>query len=171
MILSAMRHLIPAFAISCIFANVALCQTSTTSAWEGARAELANPKQTVYVITIAHPKTRHTCLVQSVNASEIVCAHYGRTTTFRAGDVGALILRGEHARWYLYAAGFLAAGGGATWATVALSSVCIPCAAATGLAALVLYTLAPMCAMMTDGDSPDQLLYLAPGQTLRVRLR
>jgi hypothetical protein len=109
-------------------------------------------------------------LMQSINASEIVCMHHGHATAYRANDVAALISPGTHTRWSLYAAGFLAASGAATWGTVVLASVCVPCAVVTGVAAIFLCWMAPASAMATDGDTSDKLLYLAPGETLKVKL-
>jgi hypothetical protein len=169
MIHSTLRSPFIALALSFVYAAVAFGQ-SPTSTWEGTRMALVNSKQSLYVVTMAHPKRRHACLIQSINASEIVCTHHGRTTAYRAGNVAALIFPGTHTRWYLYAAGFLAGSGAATWGTVVLAPICIPCAAVTGIAAFFLFWMAPASAMMTDGDSSDTLLYLAPGQTLKVKL-
>lgn len=171
MISLALRRIFTALALILVFATAASGQSPQTTTWEGARAVLAKTKQTVYIVTITHPKNRRTCLVQSIDASEIVCTHHGHSTAYRAEDVSALISPGTHTRWYLYAAGFLGAGGAATWGTVAFATVCAPCAVITGFAAFVLYWMAPASAMMTDGDSPDALSYLAPGQTLNVKLR
>jgi hypothetical protein len=170
MIPSKPRSLFAGLALSFVFASFALGQSPTAPTWESARAERVATR-TLYVITISHPKSRRTCLVQSIGASEIVCTHRGHQATYRVGEVAALILPGVHTRWYLYAAGFLTAGGAATWGTVVLASVCIPCAAATAVAAFFLYWMAPMSAMATDGDTADTLLYLAPGQSLKVKLK
>ena len=170
MISSTLRRLLTVLALNFVFTTVALSQRPVTATWDGALAELVNTKRTLYVVTIAHPKNRHTCMMQSISGSEIVCTHHGHTTTYRAEDVAALIFPGTHTRWYLYAAGFLAGGGVATWGTVVLASVCVPCAAVTGVAAFFLYWMAPMSAMATDGDVADTLLYLAPGQILKVKL-
>jgi hypothetical protein len=171
MIPSKLRSLFTGLALSFVSAAIALGQSPQTSTWEGARTELVNTTQhTLYVITIAHPKSRHTCHIQSIDASEIVCTHHGHTTIYGAADVAALIFPGIHTRWYLYAAGFLAAGGAATWGAVVLASVCAPCFGGTLVAAFIFYGMVPMSAMLTDGDSADTLLYLAPGQTLKVKL-
>jgi len=161
----------PILALILLFATIAQSQAPVASTWEGAQANLVNEKHTLYVVTIAHPKIRHTCIVQSVNASEIVCSQHGHAIDYLAKDVAALIDRGTHSRWYFYSARFLAAAGAATWGTVALAPVCVPCAVFTGIAALFLYQLAGLSGMISDGDFPDELLYLAPGQTLKVSLR
>ena len=168
---STLRLLFTGVALNFVFATVALGQSPRAPAWEGARQALVHTNGTLYIVTISHPNRRHKCLMQSINAGEIVCGQHGHTVAYRAEDVAAIISRGTHTRWYLYFAGFLAAGGAATWATVALTSVCIPCALATGVAAILLYWVAPMTAMFTDGDTDDKLLYLAPGQSLKVRLQ
>jgi hypothetical protein len=170
MISSTLRSLFTVLALSFALVAVALGQNPVTPAWEGARAELVNTKQALYVVTIAHPKSRRACLMQSINAREIVCMHHGHTTAYRADDVAALISRGTHTRWYLYFAGFLAASGAAAWGTVVLASACAPCAVVTGAAAFFLLWMAPASGMATDGDAPDKLLYLASGQTLKVKL-
>ena len=168
---STLRRLFTVLMFSFVSVAVAPGQSQLTPTWEGARFKLFNTKQTLYVVTIAHPKSHHTCLMQSINASEIVCTHRGHTTAYRTENVAALIAPGVHARWYLYAAGFLSAGGAATWGTVALATVCPPCAVLTGIAAILLYSMVPLSAMVTDGDTSDKLLYLASGQTLKVKLR
>jgi len=170
MIPSTLRRLVSVLAFAFVFAGAALSQRPPTSTWEGAGAELFGTKRTLYVVTIAHPKRRHTCLMQAISATDVVCTHHGHTTTYRADDVAALILPGTHTGWYFYAIGFLAASGAATWGTVVLSSVCAPCAVATGIVAFFLFWMAPASAMMTDGDTSDRLLYLASGQTLKAKL-
>ena len=169
MILSTLRGCIAVVTFGFIFSAVALGQNPQDRAWESAQRNIA-AKEKVYVVTIAHPKRRNLCVVQSIGLDKIVCTHPGHTRVFRAGDVAALIERGEHTRWQLYFAGVLAAGGAATWGTVVLASVCPVCAVATGVAALFLYVVAPLTAMLTEGDSGDSLLYLAEGQHLQVRL-
>jgi hypothetical protein len=171
MISSTLRRLSTVLALGSAFATAALGQSPLAPTWESAREELVNTKHTLYVVTISHPSRRHTCLMQSINASEIVCSNHGHATAYRAEEVAALISPGTHTRWYLYAAGFLAAGGATTWVTVILAPVCVPCAATTGIAAFFLYWMAPMSAMATDDDTADTLLYLAPGQSLKVNLR
>jgi hypothetical protein len=171
MISSALRRLISILALNSFFAAVALGQAPVASTWQGVQEELFNTKHTLYVVTIAHPKTRHTCPMQSIDASQIVCNHHGHATAYFAKDIAALIHRGDHTRVYPFAAGFLAAGGAATWGTVVLASVCAPCAVITAVAALFFYQLAGLSGMLTDADSPDELLYLAPGQALKVSLR
>lgn len=170
MLNSMLRRLFVVLAICFVFAATAHGEKPRNATWDGARAELVNAKQKLYVVTIAHPKRRHTCVMQSISYGEIVCVDHGQTTAYRAEDVQALILPGSHTRWYLYFAGFLAAGGAATWGTVVLSSVCVPCAAGTGVAAFLLFMMSPLTGMATDGDVADTLLYLAPGQTLKVNL-
>lgn len=176
MIPSTLRRTFLVLALSFNFAAVAFSQNPAARTWLGARAEFVNTKQklnkqAIYVVTIAHPTKRRRCLTQSIDAEQIVCTNHRHAITYRAEDVAALIVPGTHTRWYFYAAGFLAAGGAATWAAVVLAPACIPCAAATGVAALFLLWMAPMSAMATDDDTADTLLYLAPGQGLKVKLK
>jgi hypothetical protein len=145
-------------------------RTSSSSCHVAGRSSACRAKKNVKIITIAHPKLRHSCTVVSISANEIICGHSGHTMTFRAEDVAAVIEPGEHSHWYLYFAGSLAAAGAATWGTVVLAAVCPICAAATGVAALFLYVITPGTAFLSDDDSADSLLYLAPGQTLKVGL-
>ena len=141
-----------------------------TSSWgDGVQRKVA-AKEKVYVVTIAHPKHRNTCIVQSVDADEIVCTHPGHKTIFRAGDVAALIKPGEHTPVLLLFVSFLAGTGAATWGTVVLAGVCPVCAVATGITAAVLFILADGSGFLADGDYADSLLYLAAGQRLQVRL-
>ncbi len=166
--LTTAHRLITALALSLI-SGAALGQAPQTATWQGAQGLVATKKK-VEIITIAHPKRRYSCVVDSINANEIICEHSGHITTFRAEDVAAVIEPGYHSHWYLYFAGSLAAAGAATWGTVVLAAVCPICAAATGVAALFLYVITPGTAFLSDGDSADSLLYLAPGQTLKVGL-
>lgn len=164
------RRFISVLALNLILAAVAAGQRPVTSTWHGAAQELVNTKHTLFIVTIAQPTRRHKCIMSSINDSEIVCEHHGHKTAFHAADVAALIFPGKHSRWYLYAAAFLVAAVASTWGTVVLAPICPACAVATGVAALFLYLMAPASPMMTDGDSPDRLFYVAAGQTLQVRL-
>jgi hypothetical protein len=168
MTITTVNRLIMVLALSLI-SGAALGQAPQAATWQGAQA-LVVAKKNVKIITIAHPKLRHPCAVVSISANEIICGHSGHTMTFRAEDVAAVIEPGEHSHWYLYFAGSLAAAGAATWGTVVLAAVCPICAAATGVAALFLYVITPGTAFLSDDDSADSLLYLAPGQTLKVGL-
>jgi len=165
------RNIIIFVASSLIFAVASSGQNSPAPAWEVAPVYPANTTKKIYIVTISHPKKRHTCMMQSINTSEIVCDHHGRLTIYKAQDVAAIIEPGEHTPVLIYVGGILAASGAAAWGTGVLASVCIPCAVVTGVAALFLFMLAPGAAMAADGDSSDTLMYLAPGQKLQVKLK
>ena len=165
-----LRSLIAVLALNFAFAAVGVGQTAHPTAWElaGLRLSLG---QTIEVVTIKHPDRRQRCVVNSVNANEIVCTHHGDTIVYQAQDVMALIKPGNHPHVLLWFAGVLAAGGAATWGTIVLTAVCPVCAVGTAVVALGLYVMAPMTGMLADdGDYPEELLYLAPGQTLQVKL-
>lgn len=145
-------------------------QAPQNSSWgEGVVRNIA-AKDKVYVVTIAHPKYRHVCVVAWIDDDKIACTHPGHESVYRVEDVAALVQPGEHAHVWPYFVGFLASAVAATWGTIVLAPVCPPCAVATGAAALILYWMAPASGMMSDDDSPDTLLYLAAGQRLQVKL-
>ena len=166
------RHIIRC-ALSCLlFAAAASGQSSPTATWELAPIyAAANTTKKLYIVTISHPKKRHACMLQSIDTSQIVCDHRGHISVYKAEDVAAIIELGEHTPVWIYVGAVLAASGAAAWGTGVLASVCIPCAAVTGVAALFLFMMAPGAAMAADGDSSDTLLYIAPGQKLKVKLR
>lgn len=164
-----LSRLVAVLSVSFIFAGAALGQAPKTAAWEPAQWQVG-AKDKVYVVTMAEPKRRRACTVESISADEIVCMHGGHATVYGSKDVAALIHAGEHAPWYLFFAGFLGAGVAATWGTVVLAPICPVCAVATGIAAVFFYVLAPGSAMLTDGDYDGSLLYLAPGQRLQVKV-
>lgn len=170
MITRSLRRILTALTFSFISVVAAQGQAAQTTSWASAQGVI-QAEQKVYVITVAHPRRRHACLVHSIDDSEIVCTHLGRTATFHAGDVAALIRPGEHTPVLLFFTGFLAAAGAATWGTVILAPICPVCAVATGVAAAVLYVMTMGSGFLADGDSADTVLYLAAGQKLQVSLR
>ena len=169
MFASTLRWIITGLAFSFSSAILAHGQIGQTVSWQGAQSIIA-AKQKIYVVTIAHPKRRHTCVVRSIDNDRIVCEHLGHTTAFQTGDVAALIEPGEHTPVFLFFAGFLSAAGAATWGTVILAPICPVCAAATGVAAAVLYVMAMGSGFLADGDHAGSVLYLAAGQRLQVSL-
>src|ERR1700759_4656945 len=95
MIARMLRWLITILSLNLIFAAVMHGQVAQATAWTGAEG-IITPKQKIYVVTAAHPNRRHTCMVRSIDESEIVCEHLGHTTAYRAEDVTALIGPGKH---------------------------------------------------------------------------
>jgi len=172
MIPSTLIRQITFVVVTCFLFAVSARGQSSASTWEVAPVDVGvgNSPKRLYVVTKTHPTKRHTCEARSVSTSEIVCEHHGRPTIYKAEDVAAIIEPGEHSRWHLYSIGFLAASGLTAWGTAVVASICLPCAIAPGFAAFFLFWMAPAMAMGSDGDSPDKLLYIAPGQTLRVKL-
>jgi len=153
-----------------LFAAVALGQNAPVPAWDVAPIYAANTTKKIYIVTIAHPKRRHSCMMRSIDTTGIVCEHHGHIRNYKAEDVAAIIEPGEHSHWYIYSIGFLAASGLTAWGTAVVASICLPCAIVPGLAAFALFWMAPAMAMAADGDSSDSLLYIAPGQVLKIKL-
>lgn len=169
MITTTLRRVVSVFALSLICVTGALAQSPDTAAWEGATGKLVDTKQKVEIVTIAEPTRRQMCRVDSIEESEIVCRHHGHTVTFQANDVAALILHGG-TPGHVYFLRFLAAGGTAIFGGALLSLMCPTCAVAAVVAGLVFFAMAPVSAIYCRGNTGDTLLYLAPGQTLRVKL-
>lgn len=123
-----------------------------------------------FVITRAHPIVRHTCNVRSFTVDQLACKDsLGATHIYKPQEIAALIIPGEYDFRLRFVLGANAVMAAAIWGTIALVPVCAPCAAATAFAAFVAF--AASGSILTGDEKPDSLLYLAPGQTLRVRLR
>lgn len=121
------------------------------------------------VVTVDQPRRRQACRVQTFTADKLVCSRAaGRPRTYLPQQVLALIFPGDgHARIPIW----LALNGGlgtAIWGTVVLTVTCPACAAATALAALLLFGAAG--AVAYADDTPDRLLYLAPGHELSRKI-
>lgn len=161
-----LRRLIAGITFSFICAASAHGQTPQTTTWEDLQSQIALG-QKVDVVTIAAPTQRQTCLVRSIDANEIACTHRRHTTIFRAGDVAALIEPGVHRNYYF---DFLAAGLGSILAAGLFALVCPVCAAVAAVAAVGFFVAAPLSTIHWHRGSGETLLFLAPGQTLQVRL-
>jgi hypothetical protein len=126
----------------------------------------------LFVVTMAHPHLRHVCNVQSFANEQLVCKDpLGVTHTYQPQKIAALIIPGQQTNVLAYFLGFTGAGAAATWGTLVLASTCVPCAVVTGMVAGLLYIVALGSGMGADADTPDQLLYLSPGETLQAKLR
>ena len=124
----------------------------------------------LFVLTTQHPKARHTCHVRSFATDQLVCRDsLGVPHTYKSQDIATLIIPGEYELKLRMLAGFNAGLGAGIWATIVLAPVCPPCAAATALVALCAFSGAG--AIMVGDDIEDAILYLAPGQTLQIKLR
>ncbi|HXE06951.1 MAG TPA: hypothetical protein VN612_03565 [Acidobacteriaceae bacterium] len=127
-----------------------------------------NPSGRLFVVTRADPTHRHTCRVQSFSLDQLICKGH-RRSAFRAQDVAALIVPGNHISQRIWLAIGNAELGAAIWGTIVLAPVCPLCAAATAFGAFSALGFAATT-LMCD-NVPDRLLYLAPSQTLQVKLR
>lgn len=135
--------------------------------WEVAQFR-APAGRKVQVVTIAQPTHRASCRVASFTADQLTCkSPFGSTRIYKSQEIAALILPGDYNQRFPFVIGFNTAAGFAVWGTVALVATCIPCAAATALAAILFLGAAGAC-LIAD-DVPDSLLYLAPGLELHVK--
>jgi hypothetical protein len=136
--------------------------------WAKASA-IASSKHKLIIATSADPTHRHACRVQSFTPDQLVCkGSFGKTNAYKPQEIAALITPGDKdfkLRGVLVVNGVAAA---AIWGTVVLAATCIPCAVATGVAAL--FILGAAGAILIADDQPEAILYLAPGQTLQVKL-
>jgi hypothetical protein len=129
-----------------------------------------DPRGKLFVVTVAQPTQRHTCLVQSITVDRLACkGPFGSSRTYKPNDILALIVPGEYDLKIRLVLGLNAALGASIWGTVVLAAACPACAVGTGIAALFLFAAAG--AILIGDDLPDCLLYLGPGQNLQVQLR
>jgi hypothetical protein len=94
---------------------------------------------------------------------------FDRTRIYKSSDIAALIVPGDLDFKIRFVLAYNAALGASIWGTVVLAATCPGCAAATGIAALFFFCGSG--AVLIGDDVPDSLLYLVPGETLRVKLR
>jgi hypothetical protein len=143
--------------------------SSTTQRWDYASL-LAPSGRKILLITIAQPTHRIACRVKSSTVDHIACKDpFGVTHTYKSQDIAALITPGDKDVRIWFLLGFNGASAAAAWGTLVLSATCIPCAVATAVVAFALFGTCGAF-LMADGQ-PETLLYLAPGQTLQVKLR
>jgi hypothetical protein len=129
-----------------------------------------NARGKLFVVTLAEPSRRQTCAVRSFTGDSVVCKRpFGAARTYRASEILALIVPGDHDFRIRALLGFNAGLGVSIWATVILAATCPACAVGTGIAALFCFGAAGAIGI-GDGQ-PDAVFFLAPGQTLRVELR
>lgn len=176
------RTLITTFALTLIFASLAHAQnvqpwaswppsTPRSDTFRGAMA-LGPTQGKLFVVTIAHPKQKQTCRIQSFKEDQLVCSRSrGRAPiVYRAQDVAALITPGEHTNVVAWFLGYVGVGAGAITGAVFLASVTIIGAVPVAIAGGFILLMAPLTGMFADDDCPDTVLYLAPGQQLQVKL-
>jgi hypothetical protein len=126
-------------------------------------------KGKLFVVTLDQPIRRQSCHFQSITPDKLVCSRaIGGPRTYLRQQVVALILPGDGGSKLPFVLGFNGAGAAAIWGTVVLAATCPICAAATGIAALLIFGAAG--AVLIADDQPDHLLYLAPGQQLSGKL-
>ena len=174
-----LRRLLALAALTLFSATLALAQETPpgnrdfakkgTDNWSYA-ATIGSPHKKLFVVTMADPTHRHTCRVQSFTADQLICqGSFHKTHIYKPQEVSALVTPGDYSLrvWMVSAAN--ASLGAAIWATLVLIPTCPPCAVATGIAALISFGVAG-AALIGEGTQ-EHLLYLAPGQTLQVKLR
>jgi len=182
----ALRRLLTLAMLTLLCATLALAQEATaspgplvikptTNEWAGIPG-LVQRNDRIIVVTTVEPARRHMCRVQSVDASQLVCfSHIGKPHVYPSQQVAALILQGDHYHpphsvfgWIVFAL-----GGANVSGAVFLASASIAGAVSLAVVGGFLMFVAPI---LEDIDAapdgiPDALLYLAPGQTLQVKLR
>ena len=175
-----LRRILTLATLTLLSATLALAQTAAPPAhpqppslsntnW-GSAEDLGAPKRILFVVTTARPTHRITCRVQTFTDDQLTCkGPFGRTRIYKAQDIAAIILPGDFATRVGFGLGFTGAAAAATWGTVVLAATCTPCAVGVGIAAFLLFVVD----LGTQAADPyeDQLLYLAPGQTLQVKFR
>jgi hypothetical protein len=141
--------------------------TGPANTWQTAQSR-ARVGHKIQVVTKAQPTHRIACRVASFAGDQLLCkGAFGETRSYNAQDIAALIFPGDYNQRFPFVIGFNTAAGFATWGAIVLVATCIPCAAATAFAAL-LFLGAAGASLIAD-DRPDALLYLAPGQQLKVK--
>jgi hypothetical protein len=147
---------------------VSLPATGPHQDWAKVSA-IASSRKKIIIATLAQPTRRRTCRVQSFTAGQLVCkGSFGTTHIYKPQEIAALIIPGDNDIRIRFLLGFNSALGAAVWGTVVLAPVCIPCAVATGIAALIFFGAAG-ATCYGDGQS-EALICSAPGQILQVQL-
>lgn len=158
-----------AFAQSSTSHEALIATTSTASnSWQVTQS-VGPSGGKLFVVTLDQPNRRQTCHIQSFAQDKLVCSRaIGSPRTYLPQQVVALILPGDNGLKLHLVLGLNGGSAAAIWGTVVLAATCPACAAATGVAALLL--LGAAGAVLIGDDQPDRLLYLAPGQKLSARL-
>jgi hypothetical protein len=172
------HNIVTLCALSLVSAIIAVAQTpkssdvpvlSTGDTWEVAQS-VGSSKGKLFVVTLDQPQRRQTCRVQSFTPDKLVCSRaIGGPRTYLPQQIVALIIPGDHDLKIRLVLGLNGGLGAAIWGTVVLVATCPACAAATGVAALLLFCAAG--AVLIGDEQPDRLLYLAPGQQLTGKFR
>lgn len=144
---------------------------AVTSDWQVAAGQDTLNSQRIDVVTMDQPQRRQGCRVRSFKPEKLVCGGgLSGARTYLPEQVVALILPGEGPGTRLkILIGLNGAMGAAIWGTVVLAATCPACAAATAVAALLIFGA---CGAISYADYvPDRLIYLASGQHLSGKLR
>lgn len=143
-------------------------ETAPIHNWQTAWSRVP-AKAKIQVVTVDQPHRTRGCHIQSFTPEKLVCSGpLGHSHTYLPQNVIALILPGDGEMRFPLWLGFNAGLGAAIWATVVLTATCPACAVATGIAALLFFGAAG--STLYADETPDRLLYLAPGQTLTGNL-
>ena len=177
-----LRRLLTLATLTLLSATLALAQETSqpgdhdfakqsTDNW-GDTVTVSTSGKKLFVLTMANPTHRHTCRLQSFAADKLVCkGSFHKARVYKPQDIAALTISDDKhfkVRDLPELVVFNALAGASTWGTIVLVPTCPLCAAATAFAAVV-YLVLSNSTFPVDG--PESLLYLAPGQTLQVKLR
>jgi len=126
----------------------------------------------LFITTMAQPTHRIACRVKSFTTDQLDCkGPFGITRIHKSKDLAAIIQPGYHASVPLCFLAVASAGATLVTGAVFLASITVIGAVPVAIAGGILLLMAPLAAAdATDGDDSDQLLYLAPGQQLCVKL-
>jgi hypothetical protein len=125
------------------------------------------------LFTTAEPTRGQSCHLNSIDTNQIVCSRFGRKPqVYRVDDIAALVLPGYHTPTLIALIAPVALVVGEIVGAVIL----MPTAVAAGVVLAIAAGYDSGWVMLTAlfnsyGHSPDQLLYLAPGQQLHFKLR
>ncbi len=175
-----LRRILTLATLTLLSATIALAQTAAPPAhpelpslsnnnWSYAK-DRGVPERTLFVITTARSTHRINCRARTFTDDQLTCkGPFGRTRTYKAQDIAALILSGEDTaiRHIMVVVAVISACAiaGAVFLNPVARFGSFLLGLAGGAAFLI---LEPGLAMAAD-DQPDELLYLAPGQTLQVK--
>jgi hypothetical protein len=171
------RSILTLFALALVSATISLAQSSTSSEatviptrnnWQIGQS-VGSSKGKLFVVTLDQPDRKQTCHIQSFTIDKLVCSRaIGGPRTYLPQQIVALILPGDDDLRLRLVLGFNGGLAAAIWGTVVLAATCPPCAVATGVVALALFSAAG-ATLYGDGQ-PNRLLYLAPNQQLSGKL-
>lgn len=173
-----LRRLLTLAALTLLSATLALAQDVQQPAkresaeqapgnWSDA-ATLSSSQKNLFVVTTAAPTHPHTCRVQSITTDQLICkAAFGASHIYQSQDIAALLIPAKYK--FKFKPHFDTADkiglGAAILGGIAMTGLGAPLVAAGVLGLVVACTLTDAVLI-----TPDRLLYLAPGQTLQVKI-